>query len=46
MSAEGKTFTISEVAKHSEAHDLWVAIHGKVYDVTQFIYDVLLLYMV
>ena len=40
MSGEQKTFTVSEVAQHNEAHDIWVAIHGKVYDVTQFIYDV------
>lgn len=33
---EGKTFTAEEVAQHSGRDDLWFVIHGKVYDITNF----------
>ena len=32
-----KTISLSEVARHGNAQDCWLAIHGKVYDVTNFI---------
>jgi len=32
-----KTFTLAEVKKHSTAEDCYLAIEGKVYDVTKFI---------
>jgi predicted lipoprotein with Yx(FWY)xxD motif/predicted heme/steroid binding protein len=31
-----KTFTLEEIAKHSTETDCWMAIHGKVYNVTGF----------
>ena len=30
---------MSEVAQHSSSKDCWLAINGKVYDVTKYIYD-------
>ncbi len=35
--AAGKTYPLSEVAKHATATDCWLAIGGKVYNVTPFI---------
>lgn len=35
--AEVKTFTAEEVAEHKSRDDIWFAIHGKVYDVTDFL---------
>ena len=32
----GATFTPSEVSKHSTAEDLYLIVHGKVYNVTKF----------
>lgn len=32
-----QSFTMEEVAKHSSASDCWMAISGKVYDVTKYI---------
>ncbi len=32
-----KTYTLDDVAKHTTADDCWLAIEGKVYDVTKFI---------
>ena len=29
--------TIEELAKHSDPEDLWLAVNGKVYDVTNFL---------
>eukprot|EP00357_Protocruzia_adherens_P009562 CAMPEP_0114997632 /NCGR_PEP_ID=MMETSP0216-20121206/15012_1 /TAXON_ID=223996 /ORGANISM="Protocruzia adherens, Strain Boccale" /LENGTH=80 /DNA_ID=CAMNT_0002362045 /DNA_START=45 /DNA_END=287 /DNA_ORIENTATION=+ len=34
--AEVKTYTLEEVKKHNTADDLWVIVHGKVYDLSQF----------
>ncbi|KAJ5923333.1 hypothetical protein N7454_008578 [Penicillium verhagenii] len=33
------TFTMEDVAAHKSRNDLWVAIHGKVYDVTKYVRD-------
>jgi cytochrome b involved in lipid metabolism len=35
--AANKTFTLEEVALHSTAADCWLAMHGKVYNVTGMI---------
>ncbi|PVH14810.1 uncharacterized protein CXQ87_005086 [Candidozyma duobushaemuli] len=32
----GRTLSASEIRKHSSPQDLWMTIHGKVYDVTNF----------
>ncbi|KAG2186716.1 hypothetical protein INT44_002942 [Umbelopsis vinacea] len=32
-----KTLTLQEVAKHNTKDDLWIVIHGKVYDLTNFL---------
>lgn len=32
-----KTFTKEEVAKHTEPEDLWIILHGRVYNVTPFL---------
>jgi cytochrome b involved in lipid metabolism len=32
-----KTFTLEEISRHSSAEDCWLAISGKVYDVSGFI---------
>ncbi|KAI9093736.1 cytochrome b5-like Heme/Steroid binding domain-containing protein [Phlyctochytrium arcticum] len=34
---ETKTFTQEQVASHKQDSDAWVIVHGKVYDVTQFL---------
>ncbi|KAI8054691.1 cytochrome b5 [Syncephalis plumigaleata] len=31
--------TLEEVSKHNHKKDLWMVIHGKVYDVTKFVED-------
>jgi cytochrome b5 len=37
--AELKVYTMAEVAEHTAQDDMWMAIHGKVYDVTSFLDD-------
>ncbi len=32
-----KTYTLEEVKKHTTDKDCWLVIHGKVYDVTEFL---------
>ncbi|KAE8328138.1 hypothetical protein BDV39DRAFT_214479 [Aspergillus sergii] len=32
-------FTLQDVAAHKSKDDLWVAIHGKVYDITKYVRD-------
>jgi cytochrome b involved in lipid metabolism len=34
---EAKTYTLADVAAHASQEDCWLAIHGKVYDVTHYI---------
>lgn len=36
-SAETKTYTLEEVAEHTERTDCWTAVDGVVYDLTPFI---------
>ncbi|KAJ2726767.1 hypothetical protein GGI07_000278 [Coemansia sp. Benny D115] len=35
--SEVKAFSGEEVSKHSTREDIWIVIHGKVYDVTTFL---------
>lgn len=35
--AETKTFSLEELQKHTSERDCWLAIHGKVYNVTEFL---------
>ena len=37
--AEGKQFTLEDVARHNNEKDCWVIIENKVYDVTPFLND-------
>jgi len=37
LAAETKTYTIEGIANHSTRNDCWMAIDGKVYDVTNYI---------
>ena len=32
-----KTYTLGECQKHTSEKDCWLIIHGKVYDVTDFL---------
>lgn len=32
-----KTYSLEEVKKHTTDKDCWLVIHGKVYDVTEFL---------
>ena len=34
-----KSYTLAEVAAHASPKDCWMAIHGKVYDVTTYLPD-------
>lgn len=34
-----KRYTLSEVARHASPGDCWMAIHGKVYDLTPYLPD-------
>lgn len=33
-------YTLDEISKHNTRNDLWVIIHNKVYNVTEFIQEV------
>ncbi|KAG9299220.1 hypothetical protein G9A89_013868 [Geosiphon pyriformis] len=37
MSEEAKQYTLNEVSSHRTKSSLYIAVHGKVYDVTNFI---------
>ncbi|KAJ6096931.1 hypothetical protein N7486_007677 [Penicillium sp. IBT 16267x] len=37
--AVNKVFTVADVAAHKDRTDLWVIIHGKVYDLTKYVRD-------
>ena len=37
MSAEPRTLSFKELEKHSDANDCWIAVHSKIYDVTDFL---------
>ena len=37
---QGKTYTLKEVKEHNTVKSLWLVIHNKVYDVTEFIDEV------
>ena len=39
MLSQMQTFTIDQVKQHATSSDCWVIVNGKVYDVTQFIFD-------
>jgi cytochrome b involved in lipid metabolism len=30
-------FTVAQVAQHAKEADIWIIVHGKVYDVTSFL---------
>ena len=36
-SAEQKLYRLSEINKHTDEDDCWIIIHGKVYNVTDFV---------
>ena len=38
--ANKKTFTATDLAKHNHKDNLYLAVHGKVYDVSGFIDEV------
>ncbi|KAJ1731664.1 Cytochrome b5 [Coemansia sp. RSA 1939] len=35
--SETKTFNAEEISKHYTRDDIWIVVHGKVYDVTKFL---------
>jgi cytochrome b involved in lipid metabolism len=35
--AETKTYTLEDLKQHTTESDCWLAIHGKVYNVTDFL---------
>ena len=37
---EKQTYTLAEVAEHSDNQSLWVVIDSKVYDITKFMEEV------
>lgn len=37
MSSEKKTYTLEEVKAHNTRDDVWIAIHGRVYNITAFL---------
>ena len=32
-----KSVSLEELSRHNEKHDCWVAVHNKVWDVTEFL---------
>jgi cytochrome b involved in lipid metabolism len=36
---DARTISASELAKHTAEDDCWIAIHGKVYNVTNYLLD-------
>jgi cytochrome b involved in lipid metabolism len=36
---DARTISASELAKHKAEDDCWIAIHGKVYNVTEYLLD-------
>ena len=36
---KAKEYSLDEIAKHNTEEDCWLVIHGKVYDVTEFLPD-------
>ncbi|TFK78350.1 cytochrome b5, partial [Polyporus arcularius HHB13444] len=39
MSSSGKLISGKEVAQHNSRESCWIIVHGKVYDVTEFLDD-------
>ena len=39
MSGSGAPITSAELAKHTSRGDIWIALHGNVYDVTKWLVD-------
>lgn len=42
MSSRKRVFTLKDVSKHCSPGNIWIVIHGKVYDVSKFVAEVLL----
>jgi len=38
------TFTAAQLKQHRSRKDAWIAIHGKVYNITAFLKEVTLIY--
>lgn len=43
--AEVKKFTLAQVKEHNTGTDLWIIIRDKVYDVTKFLFEVILFFI-
>ena len=37
MSPESRTLSFKDLEKHSSGDDCWIAVHSKIYDVTDFL---------
>ena len=37
MSAEPRTLSFKDLGRHSSTDDCWIAVHSKIYDVTDFL---------
>ena len=37
MSSEPRTLSFKDLEKHSSGDDCWIAVHSKIYDVTDFL---------
>ncbi|KAJ1845125.1 hypothetical protein LPJ73_004954 [Coemansia sp. RSA 2703] len=35
--SETKSYTAAEIKQHDKRDDIWIVVHGKVYDVTKFL---------